>query len=303
MCNTLYMARVIREQEKMVFKGSRGMGLLVLLGIAVAGMAVILLTVLFWPKAEEPVGLVVSMQGTAAAGGQAVFQVEVTSGKARDVTLVAELLTSARQHVNIVREKTKVAKGPIVVVLKMPLSATLPAGRYVGVVSARYEQKIVQKEVSVRVLAAEKPAAPTVPVAQPPAAQPAQPVNTTPGNETLPTPPSQPATPPSQQPSQNQGMPIELDDVAEMAKTDKPKALALCESMAPPDDSLCVSRVAATTGDDLICTRLKSAFDQDKCYLSIASTGKPGACALVQDDALRSTCDAVASFYTPGGAA
>jgi hypothetical protein len=86
---------------------------------------------------------------------------------------------------------------------------------------------------------------------------------------------------------------MEIDDIVTMAATNKDQALAECGKL--PDSNLCLSRVAAALKDDSLCRSLQG-FDADKCYLSVASAGKTDACANVQDQALRATCEAVAKF-------
>ncbi|MEK6823203.1 MAG: hypothetical protein AABY13_05215, partial [Nanoarchaeota archaeon] len=125
--------------------------------------------------------------------------------------------------------------------------------------------------------------------------QPTPPVNVT-------TPPTTNVTPqPTPTPTTLPEETITLEDISEIAKTDPAKALAACDTMPDTDKTGCVSRVAVATKDETVCGRLGTPYDRDKCYVSVASAGRTQACASVQDEALRATCEAVSKFYAPSG--
>ena len=287
--------------------GKKGVStLLIAVGI---GALIVILAVVFWPRTPQPIGLLVAVQGKPTAGSDLVLQVTVKSEKARDVTLVAEMFNTNRQLVNIVRDQVAATKGEQITVMKMAIPATLPPGRYNAVVTARYDQThLVTQETAVLVAGAPAPVAvtPVTPPVPENASQPTTPVapeNVTPVTPTVtqenvtPTPVASPENETTQPAAQAGPETIDIENIADVAKTDRKKALDYCAAQPSPDNTLCVSRVAVALQDSTLCARLGTQYDQDKCYLSMASAGQAQACALVQDPALKATCQAVSSFY------
>ncbi len=298
----------------MVLRGRRGVSTIVLIAAALGLVLLVVMGVLLWPRQETPLALKLATQGAAVAGSDLALQVAVISEKARDVTIVAELFNSQRQLVNIARETIQATKGEQTIVVKLRLPQSLPAGSYKAVVTARYDKtQLVTSDIGVRVSAAVKPminqSAPVVkppvtPTIPTPVTQPGQNAtkgqNDTAQNATSQPPaaqPEQPRQPVQPQASQPAPAGVDIDNIATVAKQDKNKALAYCDSLVGDDRTQCTSKIAVALDDESVCARLSTQFDQDKCYLSLASAGKASACALIQDEALKATCDAVTSFY------
>jgi hypothetical protein len=252
------------------------------------------------------------VQGQPAAGSTLTLLVTVVSDTDRPVALIAQLLTTDQQLVDIVRADHQATKGQTTQTMTIKLPASLPQGRYTAVVTGRFDKtKLVTASTSFRISAQAPevtnitPAQPAENVSQPenvtpPEQPPAQvPPEQQPPQQNLSVPPDQiPSIEPVQQqvPTVGAPMPMEIDDIVTLAATNKDQALAECAKL--PDSNLCLSRVAAALKDDSLCRTLQG-FDADKCYLSVASAGKTDACANVQDQSLRATCEAVAKFGVP----
>jgi len=296
--------------------GRRALSLPTIIVIAIGVVLVGVAAFMFLSAPEPPLKMQLAVQGSPTAGGELALQVTLDSASARDVTLVAELFNAQQQLVNIARESTKLSTGQSITVVRLKLPYPLPQGRYVGVVTARYDKtKILTQDISVRVVEPKqtvpavpvvnntRPSTPTTPVPVVPVPG----INLSPHNVTPAAPVDITPTIPRQNATQHQlepgsvpisDVPIELDDIAALAKTDRQKALDYCDKLVDPDHGLCISRIAVSLNDGLICARLSSSFDQDRCYMSLSASGDTAACALVQDESLRATCEAVAKFYT-----
>jgi hypothetical protein len=294
------------ERKKMVKNAQSRLPLII--GLAATAVLVLVAVFLLWPT-SPPVSLKVSVLSAPVAGGTITIHAIVTSDKDRPVSLVAQLLTSDQKMVDIVRAEHQATKGDSEEAFTINLPASLPQGRYTAIVTGRYDNtKLVTADTSVQIGAATHEN--VTPIVVPPAnvTPIVTPVNVTPPEIVTQnvTPPELPAVneselPPiepvqQQVPTVGAPMPMEIDDIVKLAETNKDQALAECAKL--PEAALCVSRVAASLKDDSICHSLQG-FDADKCFLSVASAGKADACASVQDEALRSTCEAVAKFGLP----
>lgn len=291
------------------------------MSLVVGGAALLIIVVIIavwlWPSSGPALTLEVSVPGKPVPGQPMGIVASMNSDSQRTVVLVAQLLTSTKQMVDIVRAQHDAPEGESEKGLSIKLPAGLPEGRYTAQVTARFDKtKVVTAETSVRV---ERPAQ-AVPMPEENATEQPVPGETVPGQQETPETPvvpqenePMPSTPPSTEPSLSDEipsiepvvqdvpvvgapMPMELEAIEGLASTDRDKALAECAKL--PDANLCLSRVAGVLKDDNLCRSLQG-FDADKCFLSVASAGNAGACANVQDPALRSTCEAVARFGMP----
>jgi len=285
-------------RKKMVWKRA---GVSYKVAGAIAGIVVLVLVIALWPRQAEPIGLLVLVQGTPTIGSDLELQVSVTSDAPRQVVLVAELFNRQRELVNIVRQ-TEDVDGEAIVMMRVRIPSSLPEGSYVAVVTGRFDRtRLIANEVDVRI------SAPTAGEEQPPAPEPAPelpveepPVIDTTEGPTFDGPTIEDVVPKEETPQPANFTPLpaftDVSEVVEFAKQDPQAALQRCLLFTPPDSTSCVSRIAADKGDDTLCEVLTDEFERDKCYLSVAGTGKPESCDKVKDDALRSTCAAVSKM-------
>lgn len=87
-----------------------------------------------------------------------------------------------------------------------------------------------------------------------------------------------------------------INDIIELSKEDKEKAMDLCTSIDDlTDKESCISRLAEEVSDSSVCENIDTTFTRDACYANFALEGDFSVCSKIYDEYQRSICEAIAS--------